>query len=114
VKAPSDEQTRAATAAVIAKAAGRRAELSIAFLEDADRLRRQLWEPCEVHAFGGRDNTFRTVTIPEAEPRAKVALMTAAGIAVDKHLALERHDASETESMAAVDLWLRFMKGGTE
>jgi hypothetical protein len=34
------------------------------------------------------------------------------GQCVDKHLALERHDADDSAGMSAVDAWLRGMLGG--
>lgn len=34
-------------------------------LEDAERLRKQLWEPCEMHSFGGRDNVHNSIELDE-------------------------------------------------
>lgn len=107
MKAPSNEQTRAATETLAAKSAARRAELAARLLEDAERLRARLWQPCVVSNFG-KDNTLATATIPEPSPRDKLSLITAAAVCCDKSLLLEHRDAEGPDG-AAVDLWLAYV-----
>jgi len=101
--------TREATAAAAARNASRRAELAAKYLEDADRLRAALWEPCNVYSFGGRDNVFREATAKVPDARARRDLMTASTSAAQQSLALERHDTENDHS--AVLEYLQRMKG---
>jgi len=106
------ERTKAANKARSANAAERRGKLSAALLADAERLRQQLFAPCMAHNFGGKDNTYNDHELPEPDFGAKAQLLKAIGVAIDKHLALERHDADGGEGLAAVDQWLKSMLGG--
>ena len=111
VRAPSNEGTQAATEARKATCAERRAALASELLDVVERLQASLWRPCQVYSFGGGDNTLRTATVAEPSPRDKQAIMTAIGISLDKHIALERHDQDAGGGMAAVDLWLAHLVG---
>jgi hypothetical protein len=72
--------------------AARRADLIAKLLNDAHRMREQLWQPVLVYNFGGKENTYNEHTLAEPDFGGKRALMTAIGIAIDKVVALERHE----------------------
>ena len=97
--------TAEATEAARVDAAARRAELSLALLEDAHRLRAQLWQPCTVGAFGGRDNVWTETRLDEPTFADKRAILAAVGNAVRDHVKLEQVDAdggaAEAGSMLA-------------
>src|SRR5690606_18819922 len=82
----------AAVEARKADARARRAALALALLEDAERMRQQLFAPALVYNFGGRDNTFEQATIPEPDFRGKRDLMNAIGIAVERSIRLDEYD----------------------
>lgn len=107
VRTVRNERTREAVEAAQVDNAKRRAELAGRLLEDAERLRRQLWQPCTVFNFGGKDNTFEQAEIPEPDFRAKQAILTSVAIAVDKSMKLELHDRDDSSGLEAVDAWLR-------
>jgi hypothetical protein len=80
--------TEAATKARIADLAERRLILAEALQGDAEQLTEQLWQPHWVFNFGGKDNTYERRLLDEPSADAKKALMSAAGIAVEKSLKL--------------------------
>ena len=86
-------QVAAATEARKEDAKARRAALALALLDDAERLREQLWQPATVFNFGGRDNTFEQADLPEPDAAAKLKLMQAVGVAVDRSVKLDEYDA---------------------
>lgn len=102
---------QAATAARVVDAKAKRAALLLDLLDDATRLRQQIWQPHVYIDHGGRDFTEARWTQAEPTSADKLKLMQAAGIAVDKSMRLEQHD-SDTQGLAAVDAWLRDMMGG--
>lgn len=87
------EATRAATEAKKTDARTRRAALALALLDDAERLRRQLFSPMVAFNFGGKDNTYEEHQIPEPTPRDKRDLMQAIGTAIDRSVRLDEYDA---------------------
>lgn len=95
--------TRAAVAAHAVDAKARRAELKALLLEDAHRLRAQLWQPAELVNFGGKDNTMNSTTLLEPLFVDKKNILTAVGIAVDRVEKLEKLDndggVQDAESM---------------
>jgi IS30 family transposase len=103
-------RTKAATAAKVVDAKARRADLAAALLEDAHRLRAQLWKPCKAFNFGGKDNTYAEVQLDEPTFADKLKLVQAAGVAIDKHARLAEMDA-DLQGLAAVDAWLRDITG---
>ena len=78
----------AATKARLADLAERRALLAEDLLGDAEKLRAQMWEPTTVYSFGGKDNTYEDHTFDEAPASEKRALMSTAGMAIDRSLKL--------------------------
>jgi hypothetical protein len=103
-------QTRQATAARVDDAKHKRAVLAEQLLDDALRLREQLWKPCTVHSFGGRDNTYAEHQVAEPPFRDKRDILASVGLAVDKHARLIELDR-DPEGLAAVDAWLRGITG---
>lgn len=103
-------EVAAATEARKVDAKARRAALALALLDDAERLRQQLWEGCQVHNFGGKDNTFETAWISEPTFRDKRDIITAVGVAVDRSVKLDAYDRAD-EQMSAIDAWLAAMSG---
>jgi hypothetical protein len=78
----------AATKARVADLAERRALLAEDLMSDAEKLRAQMWEPTTVYSFGGKDNTYEEHEFPEAPASEKRALMSTAGMAIDRMLKL--------------------------
>lgn len=101
------EKTRVAVEAKVNDNALARAELAGLLLQDARRLRDQLFTSTVAYNFGGKDNTFAEHELPEPDFRAKQAILTSIAIALDKSMALERFDAEGGQGLAAVDEWLR-------
>lgn len=86
-------KTENATRAKQADNRARRADLSSLLLDDAHRLRTQLWEPCIIGAFGGRENVWTDTQLPEPTFGDKRAILASVHTAVRDHLDLERVDA---------------------
>jgi transposase-like protein len=72
----------------------RRAQLMVDLLDDAQKLRMQLWKPTTAFTFGGSGDDYGYIEheIPQPDFKGKQALMISVGIAVDKSLQLEKHD----------------------
>jgi AraC-like DNA-binding protein len=87
------EQVQAATEARKVDARSRRARLALALLEDAERLRQQLFAACTVWNFGGKDNSFESQLIDEPSFRDKREIMSAIGIAIDRSVRLDEYDS---------------------
>jgi len=83
-------KTEAATAAKKADAAALRAQLELDYLEDAQRLRRQLWEPCKAFNFGGKDNTYAETDLDEPVFADKLKIMQASTTAANASLRIEQ------------------------
>lgn len=94
------KQTRAATKARQADNAAIRAQLATDLLADAVRLRAQLWEPCTIHSFGGKDNVYNEHQVDEPPFRDKRDIMSTVGVAVEKALRLTDYDANSGASEA--------------
>ncbi|MFF2852678.1 hypothetical protein ACFVT5_41255 [Streptomyces sp. NPDC058001] len=78
----------AATEARLADLAERRSLLAEDLIDDAEKLRAQMWEPTTVYAFGGKDNEYNEHVFDEAPAADKRALMGTAGMAIDRSLKL--------------------------
>jgi AraC-like DNA-binding protein len=96
-------KTMVATQALVADAKHRRAELAEHLLDDADRLRRQLWEPAKAFSFGGRDNTYNEVELDKPTFADQLKILQAVDVAARRHQALVEmdtdHGATEAESV---------------
>lgn len=86
-------QTIAATQATMIDAKARRATLEIALLDDAERLRKQLWQPHLYFDWGGKDHDYDEREMPQPTPTDKLKLMQAAGAALDRSLKIAVYDA---------------------
>lgn len=86
-------QTAAATRAVVIDAKARRALLEHKLLDDAERLRAQMWEPHEYIDHGGKDYVEVRWTQAEPTPTDKLKLMSAATQAIDRSLKIAQHDS---------------------
>lgn len=97
------EATRVAVAARKVDLAARRAEISAKFLAKADDLLDQIDEPHLVFSFGGKFNEYNEHTLDKPPTSDIRNLMTSAAVAMDKHLAAEKHDtASGAEQIAGL------------
>ena len=101
-----------AVAAARADAAQLRAQLEIDLLQDAARMRAQLWQPAQLHSFGGKNHTHVSVEIPEPVFRDKRDLMQAVKNAIESATRLAAIDAT-AQAAAAVDQWLEHMTNTT-
>lgn len=75
------------------EAAEQRARIMRKMMNASESLLGQMEQPARVFNFGGRDNTFAEVELDAPPIADKLRLMQAAGIGVDKALALAAHDA---------------------
>ncbi|WP_101784246.1 helix-turn-helix domain-containing protein [Nonomuraea indica] len=103
-------QTRAATQARVDDTKHKRAVLAEQLLDDALRLRAQLWERCKVYNFGGRDNTYSEAELEQPDFAGQEKILRAVAVAIDKHARLIELDR-DPEGLAAVDAWLRGITG---
>ena len=104
------EQTKAATAAMVADSAALRAQTSRRFLVKAGGLLDQMDQPFTAFNFGGKDNTYNEHEFEHPPVDALKSLMQSAAIAFDKHLAQDKHDA-DAGNLNDVDAWLAWMSG---
>lgn len=93
-----------ATEAARADAAERRAQLSAALLDDAHRLRAQLWKPTRHGAFGGKDNTWSEVSLEEPTFPDKRAITASVGNLIRDHVRLEHVDTDTGHAEASAML----------
>jgi AraC-like DNA-binding protein len=98
-------KTEVATKALVADAKHRRAELAEHLLDDADRLRRQLWEPAKAFSFGGRDNTYNEVELDKPTFADQLKILQAVDVASRRHQSLVEMDAGRgaTEAESVLD-----------
>lgn len=94
-------RTAEATKAKVADAKARRAELAALLLEDAHRLRVQLWEPCTLVKIGGKDNvaTEHPLVRPLFEDQLKI--VQASSLAAERHARLVELDKDDGTSEVA-------------
>lgn len=88
-------RTQAGTAARHADAKARRARLALDLVADAERLRKQMWNPCTIHNFGGKENTYNSHDLDQPLFADQLKIMQATGLAVDKHVRLIEIDADQ-------------------
>lgn len=92
-------KTQAATKAIVADAKHRRAILAEALLEDAIRLRAQLWEPAKAFNFGGKDNTYNEVSLDRPQFADQLKIIQATEVAARRHQALVEMDTAGTATV---------------
>jgi hypothetical protein len=85
-------KVKAATEAKVADARARRAALMLDLLDDAARLRAQIWKPHVYVDHGGRDFERQTWEQPEPTAQDKLKLMQATATAANTSMKLEEHD----------------------
>lgn len=105
-------EVAAATEAMRADAKARRAELVLLLVEDAHKLREQLWKECTIHNFGGRDNTHNSKVIDRPLFGDQRAILMSVNNAVNTALKIEEFDAG-TGLPQAVSLLERIATGLT-
>lgn len=93
-------KTKAATAAKVADNRARRAELEAGLLDDAARLRGELFAPCQVFNFGGKDNTYETREVSQPPFADQKNIMAAVSIAVTGSLKIAVHDSDASHDDA--------------
>lgn len=84
--------TEAATAAKVADARAKRVQLMHDLLDDAQRLRRQLWEPTTIYSFGGKDNTYNSRQVEQPPFRDQRDIVMSVSTALTACLRLDQHD----------------------
>lgn len=103
----------AATEARKEDAKARRSALALALLDDAERLRGQMFAPAKAFNFGGKDNVYNETTLEEPTFADKRNIAQAVSTLLEKSIRLDAYDR-ETGSGTDVDRWLDAMTGGTE
>lgn len=95
--------TKTATVAKVADAKAKRAALMNSLLDDAERLRQQLWAPTTIYSFGGKDNTYNSREVERPPFRDQRDIVQAVNTALGASLRLDLHDgdagADEARSM---------------
>ncbi|MEU4777478.1 helix-turn-helix domain-containing protein [Micromonospora sp. NPDC023633] len=87
------ERTRAATEAKKDDARAKRAALAVRLLDDAERLRQQLWQPAHYVDHGGKEYERVDWTLNEPTFSDKRNIMQSVGMAIDKAVRLDEYDA---------------------
>lgn len=83
---------QAATEARVADAKARRADLMHALLEDAERLRQQLFAPTTIHSFGGKDNTYGSRDVLQPLFKDQRDIMQSVSTAITASLRIDDHN----------------------
>lgn len=86
VRTVRNQNTREATEAAQADAKALRAELSLGLMQDAKRMREELWMPSIAISAG------QVVEAPRAVPEVQLKMLTSIGIAIDKSATLDAVD----------------------
>lgn len=93
-------QTENATRAAVADNRSRRAKLASDLLHDAERFRQRAWSKYKYYERGQDGPELVELEHPPLK-EAKEAYV-AIGIALDKHVVLERHDATDPGTMGSL------------
>ncbi|MEU9140391.1 helix-turn-helix domain-containing protein [Streptomyces sp. NPDC048404] len=75
--------------------AARRTALALTLQTDAEQLRAQLWEPCTIGAFGGKDNVWTDTRLDRPTFQDQRAILAATGTAIEKSLKLAPAEGGE-------------------
>ncbi len=95
-------QTKNATEAVIADSRALRAATARRLIAKANDLLDQMDQPHIVFNIGGKDNIY-TEQLMDRPPTGDLRnLMVTAATAIDKHIVLERHDATDPGAMGSL------------
>ncbi len=103
--------TKRACEANRADNAARRAELCSKLLDDAERLRLQLFAPAVVHSFGGRENTYAEHRLPEPTFADKRNIVASVRMLATTAVDLDRYDDRGEADYSDVDRWVVMMVG---
>lgn len=95
-------EVAAATEAAKTDAKARRATLALGFLADAERLRLQLFEPCEIHSFGGKDNTYNSRNVAQPPFRDQRDIVLSAKSAMEAALRLVDFDSADASEVGSL------------
>lgn len=95
-------QTKNATEAAVVDSRARRAMIAARMLTKAVELLDQMDQPHIVFNIGGKDNIYTEHTMSRPPTADLRNLMVTAATAVDKHLALDRHDSTDPGEMASL------------
>ncbi|WP_367128308.1 helix-turn-helix domain-containing protein [Saccharothrix sp. HUAS TT1] len=108
--------TAAATAAKVEDAKAKRAAIMQGLLDDAQKLRGQLFAPAVIFSFGGKDNSYEERKVPEPPARDKRDLMASIVQAVNASLRLDEHDRGSDvdDAKAMVDELYEALTGAWE
>ena len=90
-----------ANKARLADMAERRTNLAERLIRRAEALERSLDDRFIAFNFGGKDNTYNEHTFDKPDVKSTQITLTAAAIAIDKHLKLLQFDAGSDNSEAA-------------
>ncbi|MER8086603.1 helix-turn-helix domain-containing protein [Streptomyces sp. NPDC094048] len=85
----------AATEARRIDLAARRVSLAEQLHEDAEKLRAQLWEPCTIGEFAGKEGDWHEAHLARPRFADQRAILSAAGIAIDRSLKLQPAQGGE-------------------
>jgi IS30 family transposase len=85
-------KTAAATKAKVLDARAKRAELMNKLLDDAEKLRQQLWEPTKIYSFGGKDNTYAERKVDRPPFKDQRDIVNAVSTTITASLRLDEHD----------------------
>lgn len=94
-------RTKAATEARQADVADRLSQLTSDLLDDAQRLRAQMWEPAKVWNFN-KDGDYTEVVHPEPTFADKRNIAVSAAVLVDKVLAIRKTEQGPSEAAGLI------------
>lgn len=104
-------QTKNATKAHQADAASRRAELALRLLREADRFLDLIHQPSTVYVFAA-NGRYAEHVMPTPPPTDIRNLMTAAGIAIQRSLELDKADQRADAGTSVLDDFLHHLGVG--
>lgn len=81
----------------------RKSQIRLTLAEHVIRFQERMWSECTIGKFGGKDNTWTQVTLPEPPPDIQVDLARSIGIHVDKMAVLDRLDTGAEVAAGLID-----------
>ena len=88
-----------------------RADFGQRLAAKCDDLLKEMDSPCLVHSFGGKDNEYSEHLLDCPPIADKERLMKSMRLAIQTIMDIARHDSDGGMGMAAVDEWLKMVKG---